>query len=78
MRVNSAAEKNPSLNKPCGIALVVGSFSGRMYKALRIGCLFTCSQFDTYLPVSLNDESTWRLLPGMNIRTYSTCALTDG
>lgn len=21
--------------------------------------IFTCSQFDTYLPVSLNDESTW-------------------
>lgn len=40
VRVNSAAEKNPSLNKPCGIALVVGSFSGRMYKALRIWCLY--------------------------------------
>lgn len=40
--------------------------------------IFTCSQFDTYLPVSLNDESTWGFLPAMNIRPYSTCALTDG
>lgn len=40
--------------------------------------VFTCSQFDTYLSVSLNDETTWGFLPGMNIRTNSTCALTDG
>lgn len=71
--VNSAAEK-----KICP-PICSGIISGQDVQSTEdLMSVFTCSQFDTYLSVSLNDETTWGFLPGMNIRTNSTCALTDG